>query len=226
MGIFDFLKKTSVTKSITLKSTQKLSYVDKERIMVERVTTSDMLQFTMLPYDLNCPVHKFIPEGGHPFAYMNLNKTNQTVAREELAKINEHILRAQNRIPSLTPDTFLQIDKIVFKKYSPYHGYTRLICTPYTFTGKIAKYPLSLSFMTKLESCPYEATGDLFYGKDGNIQKATVNIMYTMNDRKGSWVIWQFTFKVVEQVLVISQAKTNLEPDEHGLAGIVYQLAD
>lgn len=226
MGIFDLLKKSSTTKSVASGAVRNLSFADKERVMVERVTTADMLQFTMLPYDLNCPVHKFIEEGGHPFAYMNLNKTNQAIAKEELIKINNHIFQFQKRIPLLTPDISLRIDKIVFKKYSPYHGYTRLICTPYTFTGKIAKYPLSLSFMTKLEGCPYEATGDLFYGRNGNVQKATVNIMYTIEDWKGPWLIWQFTFKTVDQALIISQAKTNLKPDGYGLPGIVYQLAD
>lgn len=226
MGMFDFLKKFAATDIVASTTPQKVSYSDKERIMVKRITTSDMLQFTMLPYDLNCPVHKVIREGEHPFAYMNLNKANQAVAREELAKINECILQNQRRIPLLTPDVFLQVDKIVFKKYSPYHGYTRLMCTPYTFTGKIAKYPLSLSFMTKLEDCPYEATGDLFYGKDGYVQKATVNIAYTIGDWKGPWIIWQFSFRTVEQVLKISEAKTNLKPDAYGLSSLVYQLAD
>ena len=63
--LFEMIKK-SFTESST--STD----IDPEVLMVKSITTADMLQFTDMPYDLDCPVLKFIKKGGHPFAYMDL----------------------------------------------------------------------------------------------------------------------------------------------------------
>lgn len=226
MGLFDFLKRSAGNPPSPPPEEKKLSQIDKERKMVERVTTEDMLQFTMLPYDLNCPVYKFMREGGHPFAYMNLNRANQMVAKQELNKINRYILQAQEYIPLLTSDFSLQVSKVMFEEYSPDYGYSRLMCSPYTFTGKISKYPLSLSFMTRLDVRPYSAHGELVYGKDGNIMKASVNVWKSPRDYSKPGTGWMFTFKTIGQTFVLSQVKTTLSTDKHGMPGVVYQFEE
>lgn len=65
----------------------KLSTVEKERIMVQRITAKDMLQFSDIPYHLNCPIHKHMAKNGHPFAYMDLNEYNQSVAKRDLKMV-------------------------------------------------------------------------------------------------------------------------------------------
>ena len=51
---------------------QRLSYAEKERIMVMRVTIEDMQKFTALPYIWNSRITKYIDPSAHPFAYINL----------------------------------------------------------------------------------------------------------------------------------------------------------
>lgn len=222
MGIFDIFKQKLDTNSRNNPAPQKLSFVEKERILVERVTTADMMQFPMIPYQLNGPVHKFIKEGGHPFAYINLNDANQAVAKTSLAQINDYIVQAREYIPLLTNNIFIQINKIVFNEYSPYSGYTRLLCTPYTFTGKLSKFPLCLSFMTRLDSESYTAHGELYYGKDGNVLKADVNIW--INPGRRNAVGWFFTFKTIGRTFVLHKVRSTLRPDKNGLPGPVFQL--
>lgn len=104
MGLFDIFKRKVDTHNPSddrEPPEKKMSTAEKERIMVERVTSEDMMQFSMIPYQLNCPIHKSIVSGGHPFAYMNLNNTNQTMAKEELERINKYIIQAQGYIDCL-----------------------------------------------------------------------------------------------------------------------------
>lgn len=228
MGLLDFLKKKSISAvhgDRQEPATQKLTFNEKEQIMVQRVTTEDMVQFTMIPYDLNCPVHKFVGYHSHPFAYMDLNNTNQIMAKEELAKINEYIIQAREYIKFLPKDIFIKVEEVAFHEYDPRCGYTRLMCTPYTFTGKVSKFPLSLSFMTRLDSQVYTAHGELHYGKDGNVLKADVCIWKNPgNSRKA--VGWFFNFKTVGRTFLLNQVKSTIRPDKDGLPGVVYQFED
>lgn len=231
MGFFEFFRIKRIADKVSIKHDKhtecqknEISNIDKEMEMVRKVTTSDMLQFKMLPYDMFYPVHTFIKNGGHPFAYMDLSKINIMVARDELDKINEYIIQAKEYIPFLTSEFYIQIDKIIFEEYDYENGYTRLICSPYTYTGKVSKYPLMLSFMTRMDTDSYRATGELFYGVDGNIIKANVNIRNGYVDFVDEGVFWQFTFKTIGRTFLISQAKTNLKLDKNGLPGIVYEF--
>lgn len=156
---------------------KELSNVQKEIIMVKKVQTSDMLQFINMPYDLNCTVRKFIREGGHPFAYMDLSNLNQAIAKSELEKIN-YLLQTDKAFSRRKRKPQIPISEIQFHEYSKFYGYTRIMCKPYTKTGKIAKYPLSLFFCTRLDNEKSETHGELFYGKDGTIQKADIYIWH------------------------------------------------
>lgn len=202
---------------------KKLSTVEKERIMVQRVTTEDMLQFPSIPYQLNCPIQKQLEENTHPFAWMDLNAFNVEIAKRDLQLLNNQIIQARSYIPLLTSDYNINVSKIAFSKYSPSYGYTRLMCSPHTFTGKVSKYPLSLFFMTRGDIRTYSANGELFYTADGAFGKASVNIWKAPSDYSRPGTGWIFTFKMVEKSFVIVEAKTTLRPNEYGQATTVYK---
>ena len=178
MGLFDFLKKKIPVGTTTLSraqnpQTQELSFADKERITVERVVIEDMQKLTSLPYVWNSNIKKFIVPNGHPFAYMDLFGPNIDIAKQALEQINA-LISATAKVSSGVPNRItIPIEKIVFSPQK-YHGYTRLICTPYTFTGESSKYPASLSFMTDLSNNSVSTHGDIFYGHDGEIKKASI----------------------------------------------------
>lgn len=201
---------------------KKLSTVEKERIMVQRIIEEDMLQFPDIPYQLNSPIHKQMAENGNPFAYIDLNEYNQSVAKRDLKMVNRLIVDAQKYIKLLSGDFSIRIERIAFKQYSPDYGYTKIICTPYTFTGKVSKYPIYLSFMSKMNTRTYSVSGELYYEKDGHISKGTVNIWREQVAYSGG-TGWLFKLKEVDKKLTIIEAKTNLRPDKYGQPAVVYK---
>lgn len=210
------IKSIRANENISNLNTTELSKVEKETIMVQKVTSKDMEQFTMIPYQLNCPVKKFIRPGGHPFAYMDLNQANQIIAKDEIRRINEYINQAKDYVPRLPKRIDVCIEKIMFNPYSKDYGYTRLICTPYTFSGKKSKYPLHLHFMTRIdiEDCDI---GKIYYGQDGKILKANISIW---RNHTG----WLFTFKTIGRTLVLYEIKSNICPDESGQPTTIYKF--
>lgn len=198
----------------------KLTNYEKEMIMIERLKDDDMVQFNnIMPYQLNCPLKKFIREGGHPFAYIDLNPFNQYVATEELKRLDEYIVKARDYIPILTKEYHIDIKKVMLSQYSESYGYTRLMCTPYTFTGKISKYPLSLFFTSRLDVHTYSVHGEMVYNKSGALGKATVNIWKLSTG-------WFFDFGVYKGDFVLSKAKTTLRPDKYGQPTVVYDIKE
>lgn len=216
------LKQQSEVDEKQSENDNKLSYVEKERIMVQRVKTEDMLQFTEIQYDLNCPIHKFMKESGHPFAYMDLNSHNRKIAKNHLEQLNEIIDYHRNFIPLLTKRFRIDISVIAFHQYSKSYGYTRLMCTPYTFAGNVSKIPLTLHFMTRLDKTSYQVSGTIFYEVDGCIQKAEAHIWFRDNMENPA-TGWSFYFSNIDGELILEQAKTTLQPDQYGLATAVYK---
>lgn len=202
---------------------EKLSANDKKRIMVQRVTTKDMLQFPEIPYQLNCPIHKHLAKNSHPFAYMDLNHINQEIAKRELQRLDEYIIQARSYVPLLTAEYHIDVKKIMLYNYSKDYGYTRLMCAPHTFTGKISKYPLSLFFMSRGDIRTYSVNGELFYCADGSWGNATVNIWNAPADYSRPGTGWLFTFKMLDGRFTLKEAKTNLRPDKYGRATTVYK---
>ena len=190
--------------------------------MVERISSKDMQQFYNIPYNLNGAIHKFTEERGHPFAYMNLILPNIMIARKHLSYMNKLIDSYRAEIPLLTNEFYININKIVFHEYDSNYGYSRLICEPYTFTGKIAKFPLTLLFMSRLDIRSYQANGSLYYGEDGNIKKADIHIFREKQPYSGG-IGWSFSFATVENELVLEKATTTLKPQTNGLPSIVYK---
>ncbi len=145
----------------------------KKESTVRRVTSQDMIKFTKMPYHLDCTVKQSGVLGQDSFAYIDLSQENATVAMDELAQINSHLSAAHQVCRKVPKDISIPVKDIVF---CPSQGseYTRLICTPYTPSGKIAKYPLYLYFCTALVGNENTTHGKLYYGQNGCVQKALV----------------------------------------------------
>lgn len=219
MGIFDFFKRAQSHEPPPTaehgSDPQKLTYAEKERILARRVTTKDIAQFIDMPFYLDCPVHLMDEPYGHAFAYMNLNEKNISVAKAELEQINARI-SADSRLSFRIPNGLsIPVEDLVFVPSSE-HGYTRLICTPYTFEGKISDIPLSLLFMTELHEKENSTHGTLHYGPDGQIAKANI---YFWRGYKGHF----FTYETLEQSLVLSKVElTTISRTCHS-SKVVYQ---
>lgn len=211
-----WMAEEELSKTKTTTPTNQLSTVEKETIMVQRVSTEDMLQFPQLPYNLDAPVHKFIREGGHPYAYINLDYGNQTIAIKHLQLLNNIIKKARSQVPALYGALAINVNKIAFQEYSPQYGYTRLMCAPHTFTGKPSAHPLTLSFMTNLDTGKYSALGQVVYRADGSIARAEAHIY---RNHSG----YHFYFSELEGELTLMQVKSLSVLDERGLPSSIYK---
>lgn len=176
-----------------------------------------MRQFTNMPYQWNGAVKKNMQKNGHPFAYMDLTGQNITIAQNELAKMNEQLTNDSTLSRSIPKGIHIPIREITFKA-SKTHGYTRLMCTPFTFTGQISKYPASLFFTTKDEDENDDSThGELFYGQDGNIKKAEIYFWEKFNG-------WFFYYDTVGETLTLSKVEIPLM-NEQGQRRVIYKGA-
>lgn len=214
MGLLDFLSSLSSQseKSTVSQNKSHLSAVEKERIMVQRITTQDMVRFTQMPYHLDCAINKYDAPNSHPFAYINLDNQNISAAEADMERLNAHLATAHILCRKVPKRIGIPIKDIVYKPPKNY-GYTRLMCTPYTFTGKIAKYPLSLSFMTDLSKTENTTHGEMFYGQNGTVQKAEV---YCWRGGKGYF----FYFKTEGPDLILSKIET---ADTSGMRVVAYR---
>ena len=193
-----------------------MSTVDKERILVERITDDDMKQFTMIPFQLDRPMHKFNEDKAHPFAWIEFDECNESIAKKELEYINGHINESKLYCEIIPKDLKIPINQIMFHKYDDAYGFSRLICNPYTLTGKTSKYPLSILFMTDLRKRRW-TIGELFYGKDGSIMKGHVTIPY-------DGYHYEYQFSTVGRTLIVKTIKSDVKPDKDGIASIIYQF--
>lgn len=216
MGLLDFLKKRAVLPTQNLrKSTSELSNADKERITVERITLEDMKRVSTLPYIWNCDIKKNFNPGSHPFAYIDLSGDNINTARNEIQKMNQLLHEAQRFVPAISLGTVIPIEDIIFSSRT--RGYTKLICTPHTFTGRPSKYPARLVFMTNLEQAANSTHGELFYGQSGNIERANI---YCWKRGEGYF----FFFKMVGGALTLYKIQSTVSMDARGLPAIIYKL--
>ncbi|MCC8047994.1 MAG: hypothetical protein LIO52_02700, partial [Oscillospiraceae bacterium] len=99
-------------------------------------------------------------------------------------------------------------------QYSERYGYTRLICEPYKFEGKISNFPLQLSFISRRDTDSI-TTGNICYSSDGVIQKAEVRIRKEYG--------WGFYFITENKQLILQKAESTLRPNKYGQPTTVYQ---
>ncbi len=218
MGIIALIRKAMSSDAVHVKKGQleseKLSYVEKERIMVQRMTAKDMLLFPELPYDLHCHLYKYDKPGAHAFAYMNLTGRNIKVAKSHLMTLEKIIESHRHIIPSMPKDIYLNVNAVIFHQYSKNYGYTRLMCTPKTFSGKLSARPLTLWYTSRQPAEPYMVCGQIVYSSAGYIENATANIYLRIRKPMiETGIGWWFTFVHNENSLILQQVKATLNDE-------------
>ena len=199
MSIFDFILRSRNERPVEnndsiVKNERQKTSAEKELELVQSVSSEDMRRLIELPFRFDSPMQYFIKKGGHPFAYIDIDRENKEIAIQELHKLNSYIresVKISDRIPS---NIEIPIQEIMFNEYSKEYGYSRLICSPKTITGRPSKHPLEFLFMTKLYPTQYVeskdgfkpvyhdyATGKVFYVANGLPDKAEVNIWMNGN---------------------------------------------
>ncbi len=163
-------KSVSSIKNKTAKGN--VSSAEKELFIVQNTTIEDMKELNNLPFVWNAPVEKFIRDGAHPFAYMDIVGENLVIVKNEIRMINKQIKEDLKDYPSLPQTLAIPVSELVF--HSKDYGYTRIMCTPKTYTGKISRYPVSLYFSTDFSNTNHTTHGELVYGTDGKIKKANI----------------------------------------------------
>lgn len=199
MGLFDFFtsKKPLVSaKSVPVESASS-PLVNIEHKLVEEITIDDMKQFTASPYFWDRDIQKFTKAGGHPFAYMNLSALNIKAAASEIQRVNQMLAELRQYSRLIPVNLSIPTNQLIFTE-SHDRGHTRIICTPFTPTGKKAKYPFYLFFMTDLSDNKYSSHGELHYLPNGNIGKATI---YLWRNKKGYYIY----YKTVQDTLTLSK---------------------
>lgn len=159
MGLIDLLKGRQEKKQNDLP----VNIVNKEI----------MKPFEILGYTFDLPI---IPCGKD--GIMLLSKSNQKKAIHEIKVMNLFLTEAKHLV-KLPVNLSVDVDKVEFGeklvKGIVVERYTFLVCSPYTQTNKISKYPLSLNFASAREVND-SFTGRLYYMQDGNIGKGEISI--------------------------------------------------
>lgn len=163
-------KKTKTSQKKGVKK-EKIDWREKELITVQNITTDDMRELNM-PFVCNTEVKKYMHEGNHPFAYMEILGENIGIVKSEIKKMNAIIKESIRDYSSIPQNLSIPASSLVFR--SPNYGYTRIMCTPKTYEGNKSKYPYTLYFCTDLSKRGNTTHGELTYGQDGKVQKATV----------------------------------------------------
>lgn len=192
------------------------SNIDKERISVERISIDDMLLFPCLPYKFDCPLKKNLEFGSHPFAYIELDYYNRNVAKTDLHRLNLIVCQSRKLSRLIPRSICIPVDNVVFEQKNVNYGYTKLICNPFTNSGRLSKYPARLSFMTDLSKSGDKTLGNIFYNADGKVEKADINIWL-----KG--VGYFFKLGSVGASLVIKQITSTVKMNPKGLPEIIYK---
>lgn len=195
----------------------KMTSADKERICVQRMQASDMLQFTGMPYNLNCKLKKFDRPGAHAYAFMDLTLHNIGVAKAELKRLNTVIADAKRYVPDIPKWANINIGKIAFRQWSSNYGYTRLVCKPYTYTGEREMFPLELQYMSKNTELGYHVTGEIKYRQNGQIANATVNCWQRRSWKQSAdgW-LYRIYDGDENQSLAIYEILSTIRRDVHG----------
>lgn len=225
MGIFDFFKRMKNDKQIPDETAMEV-YIpairgeliesDKKEVVVNAVTLEDMKQFSQLPFAWNSSIKKVIGPSTNPYAYMDIIDENIDIVVDQLENVNVDLLYVHHLSP-LIP-MILQIptwDVLIEPRTQG--SYSKIICTPHTFTGKISKYPASLLFMTELHIPDIDTTyGELFYDRNGRVAKAKICFW---REHQGYFV----HFQTVNDEFIVKKVESTVAPDNRGLPGTIYK---
>lgn len=183
MGLFDFFKKkkpepTPIPTCADLEASlpakiAELTEHSKKELAVQRVTLQDMEQFTALPFAWNSEIQKVIGPSTQPYAFMDILGSNVHAACLILEEMNKHLLDANRFIHSAYRIIKIPVDDVVFTP-SKKTGASFIMCNPYTFTGRISKYPASLHFTTPHVLEGDSTHGEIFFDRGGTVGKARV----------------------------------------------------
>lgn len=226
MGLFDFLKKKQTGQPKVTATTTMEIYVpalkaelidhDKEVVMVKRVSLEDMRRFTKMPFEWNSEIKKVLGPNTKPCAYMDLIGPNVEIAANELKNMNAELLGVHHLSPLIPIALQIPIRDVLLNPRSN-GSYSKIICTPHTFTSRISKYPASLLFMTELHVPDIDTThGELFYDRNGKVSKAKICFW---RNHKGYFV----HFQTVNGELAIKKITSTVITDDRGLPGVLYQ---
>ena len=204
MGLFDFFKKKPAEAPPSSASTKNLSWHDKEELMVKRTVQEGMDRFTQFPFRWNSKIIAHLSPNGHPFAYMNITGQNLANAKAELESMNTQLATAADLCRQIPKNLLIPVDDIVFTP-SAEHGYTRIMCTPYTVDQKESNTPLAMSFMTDLEAAS-TTHGELIYGNSGRVVKAQICFWRRNNG-------YFFYYDTAEGSLILSKIDKTVSPD-------------
>lgn len=228
MGLFSFLKRKRISPDsqppTAIEPYQpaikaELIDHDKQEVTVKLVTLDDMKQFTSLPFEWNCEIKKVTGPSTKPYAYMDIVGANVEIAENELENINTELL-CVHRLSPLIP-TILQIPtgKVLLSPREK-GSYSKIVCTPHTFTDRISKYPAVLLFMTELHIPDIDTThGELYYDRNGKVGKAKICFW---RDHTGYFVY----FKTVNNRLIVAKVESTVVTDDRGLPGVIYKATE
>lgn len=178
-----------------------LSFSEKERLAVERTTFQDVASLENFPFVWNGKLEKLLEPNAHPFAFMDITGPNIEIAQKELAWMNVHISASKDLCDAVPKTLEIPVKDIYFRRSSE-KGYTRLICSPVTYTGTPAKYPVCLSFTTDLDQQDSSTHGDLWYDQSGHIAKAEIYFWRT------GFNGFFFHYQTEDNQLVLSRIET------------------
>ncbi len=175
---------------------EKIDWREKELITVQNTATEDM-RLLHMPFVCNTEVKKYIHEGNHPFAYMEILGENINIVKAEIKKMNTIIKEGIRDYPGIPQNLSIPAGSLVFQSPNEGYGYTRIMCTPKTYEGNKSKHPYTLYFCTDLSKRGNTTHGELTYGQDGKVQKAKV-VFWRNNSQ------FVLNFKMVDEKLTFT----------------------
>ncbi len=228
MGIFDFLKRKKKCNERNPIGTEMEVYVpaikgelidhDKEEFTVKLITLKDMEQFTSLPFEWNCNIKKVTGPSTKPYAYMDIVEKNVDIVVDELEYMNTELLCTHHLSPLIPVTLQIPIEDVLLKPRKQ-GSYSKIVCTPHTFTGRVSKYPASIYFTTDLHVTDADTThGELFYNRNGKIAKAKICFW---RQHTGYFVY----FRTTNGELTVAKIESTIVTNDRGLPGIIYKAS-
>lgn len=173
MGLLEIMKNALVSKPAVLRDAS----TEENKI----VTNDDMKQFENIGYHFSSPLFYF----SNTYCMLIESEQNKNKVFKDIDFLNT-LLRDASRLAGLKSNLYIKKENIKFarelrtlrsEKYFQY--YSLLECSPYTATGKTAKFPITLYFADK--NCDDTGRKSDFHGRihymcDGNIGKADITI--------------------------------------------------